>query len=907
MFYFNDADRAVCSGSTRAREEITLSSIRAFPSFNPETPLHFEWEVQGLVFPTIGTKYFNRIIIVTGECGGTMRTFATNPDDDGEWREIPPREAPRILTYIRLWNKYDSLKKRLHESQQEKSTLALDNQLLRHELARYRQEQQETTVRAVNMKYILVAAVLIFLALLPGGNAQVYFPGNRTIFTDIRELCRRSTETLNENLELRIKMALFNVSWSDRLSAFKEVLTLQFVPQIHWIRVLLEAARYYQIWNIFMLALTLLTLLKSERIGTDLTVIVLAHLSGWRMAVLPTIPFQTSLSLWVMNGIMLCFCFDIFLALTVAVIAPVLGAVLLSFMSDIDFLGHMRGLIVTSLLAVACHLAYVLNGSTNTIFIVILVIRTLRLLSSTVGTKLELRDENGKVVATLPARARNAAFNFFQRFRQGVRSNVNEFTVIKPDALCVIETPEGKGTGFFCGNDIITAGHVVANHRIVTVLYKGIRYEAKVRHAPLKDVAFIACPGDLHPQTRFKLAKNPDYSTVTVTAFVNDDIVVSTATAVAHGETLSYAMKTQDGMSGAPVTDKFGRVLGCHQTNTGYTGGAVIIHQEDFHPHKPQGLEAEVEKLKAELEAERAKSIAMNQSYNPNEIVELIRTAVGREMQILRDEINKEFEFNQKKKGKTKRGRTGQRTNLRKGARMLTEEEYNELLERGLDRESLLDLIDKIIGDRVGYPDYDDVDDDYEYERNEEVDYDMEIDFGQKTKTQKPIPAPRSRKVLPLKIEEVKTLDCNQAQATLVEPCECKPEDIKIVVVAAEKPKPKPPKPFSQTYGKPPVWESYDFCWDEESANEILPEPHKLTRADEIILGSKIQKLRTIIQTAIQTQNFSSLPLAVFELDTCAYEHGLEKFLQRVKSRKPKNGKGPQNTKGPKNQKTSTH
>lgn len=906
MFYLNDADRAICSGSTRAREEITLSSIRTLPPFNPGTPLHFEWEVQGLVFPTTGTKYFNRIIIVTGECGGTMRTFATNPDVDGEWREIPPREAPRILDYIRLWNKCDSLKKRLHESQQEKSTLALDNQLLRHELARLRQEQKQKTVRAVNMKYILVAAVMIFLALLPGGDAQVYFPDNKTIFTEIREVCRRSTETLNENLELRIKMALFNVSWSDRLSAIKEILTLQFIPQIHWIRYLLEALRYYQIWNIFTVALTLLTLLKSEKIGTDLTVIVLAHFSGWRMAVLPTIPFQTTLSLWVMNGIMLCFCFDIFLALTAAVTAPVLGAVLLSFMSDIDFLGHMRGLIVTSMLAVSCHLAYVLNGSTTTIFIVILVIRTLRLLSSTIGTKLELRDENGKVVATLPARARNAAFNFFQKFKQGVRNSVNEFTVIKPDALCVIETPEGKGTGFFCGNDIITAGHVVTNHRIVQVIYKGLTYEAKVRYAPNKDVAFISCPGDLHPQARFKLAKNPDYSLVTVTAFVNDDIVVSTATAVAHGETLSYAMKTQDGMSGAPVTDKFGRVLGCHQTNTGYTGGAVIIHQEDFHPHKPQGLEAEVEKLKAELEAERAKSATMNQSYNPNEIVELIRTAVGREMQILRDEINKEFEFNQKKKGKTKRGRTGQRTNLRKGARMLTEEEYNELLERGLDRETLLDLIDKIVGERVGYPDYDE-DDDYEYERNEEVDYDMEIDFGQKGKAQKPIPAPRSRKVLPLKIEEAKTLECNQAQATLVESCECKSEDVKVVVVATEKPKPKPPKPFSQTYGKPPVWESYDFCWDEESANEILPEPHKLTRADEIILGSKIQKLRTIIQTAIQTQNFSSLPLAVFELDTCAYEHGLEKFLQRVKSRKPKNGKGPQNTKGPKNQKTSTH
>ena len=80
---------------------------------------------------------------------------------------------------------------------------------------------------------------------------------------------------------------------------------------------------------------------------------------------------------------------------------------------------------------------------------------------------------------------------------------------------------------------------------------------------------------------------------------------------------------------------------------------------------------------------------------------------------------------------------------------MLTEEEYNELLERGLDREALLDLIDRIIGERIGYPEYEE-DDDYEYERNEEereVDYNLRIDFDQKRKKQAdtkrtPIPSP---------------------------------------------------------------------------------------------------------------------------------------------------------------------
>ena len=72
------------------------------------------------------------------------------------------------------------------------------------------------------------------------------------------------------------------------------------------------------------------------------------------------------------------------------------------------------------------------------------------------------------------------------------------------------------------------------------------------------------------------------------------------------------------------------------------------------------------------------------------------------------------------------------------------------------------------------------------------------------------------------------------------------------------------------------------------------------------MLGSKIVKLRTIIETAMKTQNYSALPEAVFELDKAAYEAGLEGFLQRVKSKNkaPKNYKGPQKIRGPK---TTTH
>ena len=269
-----------------------------------------------------------------------------------------------------------------------------------------------------------------------------------------------------------------------------------------------------------------------------------------------------------------------------------------------------------------------------------------------IGTRFEIRDANGKVVATVPTRIKNVAFDFFQKLKQsGVRVGVNEFVVIKPGALCVIDTPEGKGTGFFSGNDIVTAAHVVGNNTFVNVCYEGLMYEAKVRYMPEKDIAFITCPGDLHPTARLKLAKNPDYSCVTVMAYVNEDLVVSTAAAMVHGNTLSYAVRTQDGMSGAPVCDKYGRVLAVHQTNTGYTGGAVMIDPADFHPVKAPSqvelLKEEIERLKAQLNSatENATTVATQQpivaleqkSVSDSDVVDLVRTAMEREMKVMPD------------------------------------------------------------------------------------------------------------------------------------------------------------------------------------------------------------------------------------------------------------------------------
>lgn len=914
-YYSSKPDKDFDFGSTMARRYMTTSMVEKLPKFVRNSPQAYDWIVRGLIFPTTDKTYFQRLVVVTG--GLDDGTYGSFVFDGKEWIEIFPIEHLNLMASLKLIHKNNALQERLRHSQEEKATLALDVQFLQHENVRMKELIPKQQPRTIQMRWVILGAVLTFLSLIPGGYAQGQ--QNNTVFTDMFAACKYSTETLTENLNLRIKIALANITIADKLDAVKQILNFAFVPRIHWLRTVFHYIHYYEMWNIFMFVLAVSTVMRSTRPGTDLITLATSHLSGFRMAVLPTIPFHTTLTLWVMNTLMMVYFFDNLLAITLAMLAPVLGIVFLCFMEDSNYVNQVRGLIATAVLIAGGHACLTLTGTTTSLFVVILTCRFIRMATVFVGARFEIRDVNGKVVATVPTRIRNAAFDFFQRLKQsGVRIGVNDFVVIKPGALCIIDTPEGKGTGFFSGNDIITAAHVVGNNTFVNVCYEGLMYEAKVRYMPEKDIAFITCPGDLHPTTRLKLAKNPDYSSVTVMAYVNEDLVVSTATAAVHGNTLSYAVRTQDGMSGAPVCDKYGRVLAVHQTHTGYTGGAVIIDPADFHPIKAPSqvelLKEEIERLKAQLNTatENVTPTAVSQpvatleqkSVNENDVVELVRTAMEREMRVLRDEINKILTpFLQKKKGKTKHGRGRVRRNLRKGVKLLTEEEYRELLEKGLDRETFLDLIDRIIGERSGYPDYDDeeyYDDDDDgwgmVGDDVEFDYTEVINFDQA----KPVPAPRTLK--PKSVSEPavdeQPLDLTQKQGKQIEQ---EQQSIK-----SSKPQKNEPQPYSQTYGKAPVWESYDFDWDEDDAKFILPAPHRLTKADEIVLGSKIVKLRTIIETAMKTQNYSALPEAVFELDKAAYEAGLEGFLQRVKSKNkaPKNYKGPQKIRGPK---TTTH
>nr|WFG33645.1 MAG: polyprotein 1a [Bat astrovirus] len=163
-------------------------------------------------------------------------------------------------------------------------------------------------------------------------------------------------------------------------------------------------------------------------------------------------------------------------------------------------------------------------------------------------------------------------------------------------------------------------------------------------------------------------------------------------------------------MSGAPVTNASGRVVGVHLSNTGFTGGGAVLVPGDLHE------ESEVEKLRRELdELKKVKESAeapktppappadMNQSLTSSDIVNLIREAVRVEMTVLRKELSGESESEcdfEQAKGKTKRKARiahGSKARKNKRTRAWTEEEYKRLQEQGYTREQLQDMAHGIL------------------------------------------------------------------------------------------------------------------------------------------------------------------------------------------------------------------
>nr|WDD45105.1 ORF1a [Bovine astrovirus] len=491
-------------------------------------------------------------------------------------------------------------------------------------------------------------------------------------------------------------------------------------------------------WHAAVVFIAILTAFRSERRIISLMWLILANMSSGTWLFMVTAPYQTLASVVYHAGVIALSYVDMGVAIVLATIAPLVMGVGAAFFNDVVYIQNLKASAVNFVLFFVCLVAKILNFDTLPLALACSALRAYHLVKSTVNaTTVEIKDGTGKVIAKEAAQP-NVLFRFVQRarnlFPQRVRHTQAPLVRVNPGAVCKVESPEGVGTAFFCANYVVTAAHVVGRHPVVTLVFGQQRVQAHVaRHVPDKDIVLLKIPPAFQNAPRLKIAKAKDPAWVCVyTPGEGGSIVQSVVPGNILEGNIDYAIQTVDGMSGGPIVNPDGHVLGVHQTNTGYTGGGEVLNHEDvIDPPKDD----EKAKLKAELEELRKQ---LKQCSGPNEanVVALVREAMGREMQILRAELDAALvKFNQTKKGKTKKRRAvlrGAKPGRRQRGPLFTEEEYQAMLDEGLTREDIKRIVDEIyLKEEAGFPEWEPMDDDY----NPDDDWVFEADtpYGQRT------------------------------------------------------------------------------------------------------------------------------------------------------------------------------
>nr|UMO75859.1 MAG: ORF1a [Xinjiang mamastrovirus 3] len=733
--FTSKVDKAVGAGNYSARLQAgeAISQLRCLPGHLSNSPWSVHSTPRHLIFPSTKNDFSDRVFTASSV---TMDDeWVTYVWDGKAWQQTAcaPDDQPVILVCALLNDKA--------RREREMATLRMDNQNLAIQNAHLRSQIPQRASRS------WVSVVLLVITLL----ASLFMTVNSLETTSYtRTPDYEGIVKLNEELDNFIETAL-KKNWTKRIS---ETYTVHYVTQeFTWQkRIGEELGNWYNekilnffsvnslilstcravlpwAWECSAILLAMVVICRSKNKVMDLIFLVAASLTKARFSMIVVAPVQTMYSTIVACVVSPIYYYDPISAVVLLFFHFCAFSLIGMFLSDIEYIKHLRAHF-SVFVVMSLHWLLDIVGLPKTVVPTICFCwRILHLMSTIPPNVIEVRDATGKVVNKLTS-FDGPLFRFAQacknKFRQ-VRSATVPLVRVNPATVCHISTPDGsKGTGFFCANYIVTAAHVMGNHKVAIVAYQGKNYQVNVKKTSEKDMIFLEIPPALQNAPRLKVSKKYNCDWVCLCAPSGDGAYLTAVVeGRAHGDTFSYATPTRDGMSGAPLLDIDGHVLGIHQTHTGYTGGAIRLeHSDVVDPPKESNqvadLKKQIEELRAQLSQKeepkpqrppRARDLKQC-DLDTSDVVNLVRIAIQREMEILRQELN------QKKKGKNKHGRgrrhIGGIVRRRRIGPMFTEEEYQEMLDEGLDPEQIRQMAEDLYDMQAGFPEWSDPEDDDE-------------------------------------------------------------------------------------------------------------------------------------------------------------------------------------------------
>nr|UZH25321.1 ORF1a [Mamastrovirus 3] len=729
--YLNRADEALATqDSTQLKPRFDARKwFDELRKIGPNLPWYITYQPRMLFFPTLRP---DRVLTASTVCEGEWRTFVLDVCC-GEYVAVEVNHIedhqPTILAAALIADRA--------EKSRTISELRLDNEILRGQLAVLRQEQASTPRFSLSWSTIFALVFLGFSLFWHSANALTTTSTTQSV-NPVRIL------ELNKWLDDFIEKAQKVI----HTHHYTVVNTVKSSPS--WI---LASAVIPHLWQIVAITLSVITVYKAEHRVISILFIAAASMSGADWLFLATASMQTMLSAIVQIVCVVISHIDPIGAICVSSLA-MFGTFLASMCAtNTTFIQQSRAASINTATLVVAIVLRTLGLPSMPLALGLAIVRAYTILTTPTGTTIEVRGEDGKVLSKDTVRP-GLLFRFKQSLRKKfsqLRSTMPPLVRVNPTAVVRVETPDGIGTGFFCANYIVTAGHVVGQHKVASVCVGNAKYQAPVvRHVEGKDIALLKIPQPLQSYPRLKIASKIEVDWVCVYSPDGEGSIISSVTPGHQvDECIDYATPTRDGMSGAPVVNVDGRVMAVHLTNTGFTGGAQILTQADV-TDPPKSTPTE-DKLRAEVEELKKQLATFTQSSTQSDIIGLIREAMAREMKILREELNKELaevaqaqldEFSQTKKGKTKRGRGRIKTRLvgakkrKQRGPVFTEEEYQELIDQGLTSDEIRDMVDQLYEDEVaGFPEWEEMSDGYD--PNEDWEFESDSDFGQKKITVK--------------------------------------------------------------------------------------------------------------------------------------------------------------------------
>nr|WDD45054.1 ORF1a [Bovine astrovirus]WDD45087.1 ORF1a [Bovine astrovirus] len=716
--YINRADEAIASSD---RNQITprfdardwFDELRKIGS---NIPWYITYQPRMYFYPTLKP---DRILTASTVCEGEWRTFVLDVEH-GLHKAIEvnhiPDHQPTILAAALIHDRT--------EKAREISDLKLENEILRGQLAIYRQEQRTTPRFSLSWTTLFA---LIFL-----GFSLCWHTAHGLTTTS-------TTDSVNP-----VEMLKLNIWLENFISEAKRV--------VHTHRTTVVDAIYRSpswivahtllphMWTIVTVVLGLMSVYRSERRVLSICFLAAATFSGGDWVFLSTASMQTVVSATTQIACVILSHIDPIGSICLS--ALVMFATFLASMccTNTSFIHHSRAASVNTAVLVISIVLRTMRLPALPIALALAAVRAYTIITTPAGATIEVRSEDGKVLTKEPTKP-GILFRFKQACRKKfaqLRSTMPPLVRVNPTAVVRVETPDGIGTGFFCANYIVTAGHVLGPHKVASICVGVAKYQAAlVRHIDGKDIALLKIPQQIQNYPRLKIAARIETEWVCIYSPDGEGAIVqSVVPGHQVDDCIDYAVPTRDGMSGAPLVNPDGRVMAVHLTNTGFTGGAQILTQADVtDPPKTTGNE---DKLKQEIEELKKQLAKCNQSSTQDDVVNLVRVAMAREMKILREELNKELratpQYDQAKgKTKTKVRRlrmAGARPRRQRGP-VFTEEEYNRLLESGLTPDEIRDMVDRLYDKEVaGFPEWDPMDDGYD--PNEDWTFESDSNFGQR-------------------------------------------------------------------------------------------------------------------------------------------------------------------------------